>query len=71
MLTACPKEIKINEYKYRPLFEPAAKMYVEHGLQIDFDPETFNGLLVIQAPDEETADKIRMTYTDIGMWEKI
>jgi hypothetical protein len=31
----------------------------------------FNAVLTIEAPDEDTADKIRMTVSDITMWEKI
>jgi hypothetical protein len=27
--------------------------------------------LVIEASDEDTADKIRMTVTDIRMWDKV
>jgi hypothetical protein len=27
--------------------------------------------LVIEAADEDTADKIRMTVTDIRMWDKV
>jgi hypothetical protein len=40
-------------------------------MNVEFDPEFFNGVLIVDAPDEETADKIRMTFTDIRMWEKI
>jgi hypothetical protein len=36
-----------------------------------FDIELFNAILVIEASDEDTADKIRMTITDIRMWDKV
>jgi Lon protease-like protein len=40
-------------------------------MEVHFDPELFNGVLVVQAPDEETSDRIRSTFTDIRMWEKV
>lgn len=61
----------MNEYKYRALPETAFAFYRENGMTVTFDESLFNGLLVITAPDEETADKIRMTFTDIRMWEKV
>lgn len=61
----------MNKYSYRVKRDPAFDMYKQNGMSVTFDPELFNGLLTIEAPDEETADKIRMTYTDITMWEKV
>jgi hypothetical protein len=49
----------------------ALEYYKENGMEVHFDTELFNGVLTIEAPDEETADKIRMTFSDIRMWEKI
>jgi len=48
----------------------ALDTYAENGMTLSFDPELFNGVLTIEAPDEDTADKIRMTFTDIRMWQK-
>jgi hypothetical protein len=59
------------EFRYKVVIGPTLDTYKEHGLEFTLDHELFNGLLVIEAPDEDTADKIRMTYTDIRMWEKI
>lgn len=61
----------MNVYKYRIAPAAALKTYEENGMTAEFDVETLNGELIITAPDEETADKMRMTYTDIRMWEKI
>jgi hypothetical protein len=58
-------------FKYEVLMDVALDTYAEHGMQVTFDTKLFNGLLIINAPDEDTADKIRMTYTDIRMWKKI
>jgi hypothetical protein len=59
------------EFKYEAKKEPALKVYEENGQTVTFDTELFNATLIIEAPDEETADKIRMTITDIRMWDKI
>lgn len=59
------------EFHYKAVIEPTLQTYKEHGLELSIDHALFNGLLTIEAPDEDTADKIRMTYTDIRMWEKI
>jgi hypothetical protein len=40
-------------------------------MTLAFDSKLVNGVLSIEAPDEETADLIRMTFTDITMWEKV
>lgn len=59
------------EFRYRILLEPTLATYKEHGMEFTGDTENFNGVLIVEAPDEDTADKMRMTYTDIRMWEKI
>ena len=61
----------MNVYKYRVIPSTALDTYVENGMSATFDIETLNGELIIHAPDEDTADKMRMTYTDIRMWEQI
>lgn len=61
----------MNTYRYKVVWEAALQLYKENGMNVEFDPEFFNGVLIVDAPDEETADKIRMTFTDIRMWEKI
>ncbi len=59
------------EFKYQALPGFALDLYKENGQTVTFDTELFNATLVIEAPDEATADKIRKTITDIRMWEKI
>jgi hypothetical protein len=61
----------MNIYTYKVIPEVALDFYKQNGMQLSFDAELLNGLLVIQAPDEETADKIRMTFTDIRMWKRV
>jgi hypothetical protein len=61
----------MNVYKYRIIPAAALETYSENGMATTFDVETLNGELSITAPDEETADKMRMTYTDIRMWERV
>ena len=61
----------MTKYTYRALRTAALDTYEDNGMSLTFDPELFNGVLTIEAPDEETADKIRMTFTDIRMWEKV
>jgi hypothetical protein len=61
----------MKTYKYRAVPSAALATYEDNGMQVQFDTELFNGVLTIDAPDEETADKIRMTFTDIRMWEKV
>jgi hypothetical protein len=61
----------MNKYTYRAVRSSALDTYAENGMTLSFDPELFNGVLTIEAPDEDTADKIRMTFTDIRMWEKV
>jgi hypothetical protein len=59
------------DFKYRATPDFALAVYKENGQIASFDPDLFNATLTIEAPDEDTADKIRMTITDIRMWEKI
>ncbi len=59
------------EFKYQAQPDFALDLYKENGQTVTFDTELFNATLVIEAPDEATADKIRKTITDIRMWEKI
>ena len=61
----------MNIYTYRVIREVALDFYRENGMEVHFDPELFNGVLVVQAPDEETSERIRSTFTDIRMWEKV
>jgi hypothetical protein len=61
----------MNKYTYRVSRDVALKVYEEHGMLFDLDLPDFNGLLIIEAVDEASADKIRMTFTDITMWEKV
>jgi hypothetical protein len=61
----------MKTYKYKVNQEIALAFYEENGMQIHFDTELFNGTLIVEAPDEETSEKIRSTFTDIRMWEKI
>jgi hypothetical protein len=58
------------EFKYRAAPDFALSLYKENGQTASFDLDLFNATLAIEAPDEDTADKIRMTITDIRMWEK-
>jgi hypothetical protein len=58
-------------FKYRAVVEPTLEIYREHSMEFTLDEKSFNGFLIVEAPDEATADKIRMTYSDIRMWEKI
>ena len=58
-------------YKFQVVPSIALKFYEENGMTLAFDSELVNGVLSIEAPDEETADLIRMTFTDITMWEKV
>jgi hypothetical protein len=56
---------------YRVIEEDALTSYEENGMTFEPGQGSVNGLLIIQAEDEETADKIRMTFTDIRMWKKV
>jgi len=59
------------QFKYKATPNFALEFYKQNGQEVSFDTDLFNGLLIVEAPDEDTANKIRMTYTDIRMWEKI
>lgn len=58
-------------YKYKVDREVALQFYKENGMDVHFDIELFNGLLVVEAPDEETSERIRSTFTDLRMWELV
>jgi hypothetical protein len=58
-------------YKYKAISKVALDFYKENGMEVQFNPELFNGVLTIEAPDEQTADRIRGTITDMRMWEKV
>lgn len=66
--TAAPR---MNIYRYRAISSVALQFYEENGMELQFDVDLLNGILSIEAPDEATADQIRMTFTDIRMWEKV
>ena len=57
-------------FSYRATPDFALAFYEENGQTVSFDVDLFNATLSIEAPDEDTADKIRMTITDIRMWER-
>ena len=61
----------MKTYKYKVDQEIALLFYEENGMEVPFDPQLFNGVLIVEAPDEETSERIRSTFTDIRMWEKI
>jgi hypothetical protein len=59
------------EFKYRATPDSVLKFFEESNQTLFFDIALFNATLTIEAPDEDTADKIRMTVSDITMWEKV
>lgn len=61
----------MNTYTYRIIPEVALEFYRENGMTVTFNEASMNGELIITAPDEETADSIRKTFTDIRMWIRI
>jgi hypothetical protein len=61
----------MKRFTYKVIQDVALASYKENGMTFEVDQELFNGVLTIEAADEETADKIRMTFTDIRMWEKV
>jgi hypothetical protein len=61
----------MKTYKYKVDQEIALALYKENDMEVHFDPELFNGVLIVEAPDEETSERIRSTFTDIRMWEKV
>lgn len=61
----------MNVYKFKLRPGVALEFYRENGMTVTFDESLMNGELIITAPDQETADKIRMTCTDIRMWDVV
>jgi len=61
----------MTEFKYRIKPDKALEIYAQNGQTATFDTNLMDGMLIVNAPDEATADKIRMTFADIRMWEKI
>jgi hypothetical protein len=59
------------EFKYKANPEIAFEIYKDNGQSVTFDTALFDATLIVKAPDEETADKIRMTVTDIRMWDRV
>lgn len=59
----------MKSYRYRVIPEVALEFYRENGMTVTFDESLMNGELIITAPDQETADSIRKTFTDIRMWD--
>jgi hypothetical protein len=61
----------MKTFKYRVIQEVALAFYKENGMEVHFDTELFNGVLIVEAPDEETSERIRSTFTDLRMWERV
>jgi len=59
----------MNTYRYKVIPSKALEMYAENGMETEFDEALLNGVLIVEAESEAEADKFRMTYTDIRMWE--
>lgn len=59
------------EFKYKAIPAKVLETYASHGQTASFDESLLNGVLIIEADDEATAEKIRVTLTDVRMWEKI
>ncbi len=57
-------------YLYKIVPDQAIAVYEQNGQKVVVDPSLINGTLAIDAPDEDTAEKIRLMLTDIRMWEK-
>jgi hypothetical protein len=62
---------EMNTYKYKVIADVALEFYKENGMEFGFDPSVLNGVLIVEAPDEDTSERIRSTFTDLRMWEKI
>jgi hypothetical protein len=60
-----------NRFYYRIRPDVALAVYGQNGMTPDFNPALMNGYLLIETTDEDTADKIRKTFTDVTMWERI
>jgi hypothetical protein len=69
-MTAC-YGTRMKTYKYKVNREVALAFYKENGMEVHFDIELFNGVLIVEAPDAETSERIRSTFTDLRMWEPI
>ena len=61
---------EMNTYKYKIKPDVALEFYKQNGMEVGFDPAALNGVLMIDAPDEDTAELMRKTFTDIRMWER-
>ena len=64
------------KYTYVPIKEVVEEQYLHHtntdvysilGQDVNFDKAT----LIVEADDEDQADRIRMGVTDIRMWKLI
>lgn len=60
----------MNTYTYKLVPSKAIETYEDNGMLVVFDESLLNARLIVEAEDEETADKFRMTCTDIRMWER-
>jgi hypothetical protein len=56
---------------YKIDVDQAISVYQQNGQKVVIDPSLINGTLYIDAPDEDTAEKIRLMLTDIRMWTKV
>jgi len=66
----------LSKYKYIPIKEIVEEQYVHHTGKSVYDmlgqDANFNkALLIIEAENEDQADRIRMGVTDIRMWKLI
>jgi len=66
----------LPQYKYLPIKETVEEQYIHHtgssvyemlGQDVDFDKI----LLIVEADDEDQANRIRMGVTDYRMWKLI
>lgn len=60
----------MNTYTYKLIPSVALESYEDNGMLVVFDESLLNARLMVEAEDEATADKFRMTCTDIRMWER-
>lgn len=61
------------KYEYRPILEKIQEIYLENAkteYKPGFDIES-NIRLVIEADSQDLADKSRMGFIDIRMWELV
>jgi hypothetical protein len=61
----------MKKFTYKLIPATALEFYKENGMTTSFDESLLNAQLIIEAKDEATADKYRMTCTDIRMWEQV